>query len=28
LMKRKLDEISKGKVEVNYKMKFFKKWGN
>jgi peptide deformylase len=25
LMKRKLDEISKGKVEVNYKMKFFKK---
>ena len=25
LMKRKLEEISKGKVEVNYKMKFFKK---
>ena len=24
-MKRKLEEISKGKVEVNYKMKFFKK---
>ena len=22
LMKRKLDEISKGKVDVNYKMKF------
>lgn len=25
LMKRKLEEISKGKVEVNYKMKFHKK---
>jgi peptide deformylase len=25
LMKRKLEEISKGKVEVNYKMKFYKK---
>jgi peptide deformylase len=25
LMKRKLDEISKGRVEVNYKMKFLKK---
>ena len=24
LMKRKLEEISKGKVEVNYKMKFLK----
>jgi hypothetical protein len=26
LIKRKLEEISKGKVEVNYKMKFHKKW--